>query len=77
MSKYDEFDLDIKSVEIGNDYEVNGFTDGWKCKVSEYVVTKISDAAIDSVVNKCISDNCSNGCSVGPCTSANSVIIRE
>lgn len=73
MSKYDEFDLDIKSIGMDNEYSTNGWSDGWKCAASQYITEKISDAVIESVKQKCLSDNCS----VGPCTSMNSIVVRE
>ncbi|MSU02288.1 hypothetical protein [Tissierella pigra] len=76
MSKYDEFDLDVKSIGMGNEYSVNSWSDGWKCKASEeiikYITEKVTDAAIESVKQGCGSDNCH-----GPRTSMHSIVIRE
>ncbi|MBU5425880.1 hypothetical protein KQI41_05580 [Tissierella pigra] len=66
MSKYDDFDLDVKSLGVDNTYKQ---IDLPCISASASVTCEI----FKSIIERCVSDNCS----VGPCTSMNSIIVRE
>ena len=77
MSKYDDFDLDIKNTQLNNDYDVNALGGALDSKLACDFTKWLSEKIVESYIDGCLSNDCSDNCSRGPCTSMNSVIVEK